>query len=228
MAGQASNPVPAMTVHHPLEKPVVVVGPQFLTQYPIDLTIANDFRVTDFNGTLIFSVKSKSMSIHDRRHLKDAAGNILVTLKEKIKTMHGRWQVFRGESTDEKYLLFSVKKSSLMRFRTQLDVFLASNTSESAPNFKVKGSSIYLGDGESNVIVAEMFKRHTFKTASSDTDSFAVTVYPNVDYAFIVALVVILDEINVDRSDKAVVVGAGVEAGVGAGVEAAVSSIISG
>ncbi|KAJ8898934.1 hypothetical protein K2173_008428 [Erythroxylum novogranatense] len=217
MAGQASNPVPAMTVHHPLEKPVVVIGPQFLAQYPVDLTIAskvltlgeNDFRVTEVNGTLIFSVKSKFISIHDRRHLKDAAGNILVTLKQKIMTMHRRWQVFRGESTEEKDLFFSVKKSSLMQFRTQLDVFLASNTtSESVPDFKIKGSwaerscTIYLGDGESNIIVAQMFKRHTVKTALLDTDNFAVTVYPNVDYAFIVALVVVLDEINADRSGQ--------------------------
>lgn len=27
-------------------------------------------------------------------------------------------------------------------------------------------------------------------------DNFMVTVYPNIDYAFIVALIVILDEIN--------------------------------
>lgn len=29
-------------------------------------------------------------------------------------------------------------------------------------------------------------------------DTFGVTVYPNIDYAFIVALVVILDEMNED------------------------------
>ncbi|KAJ8898970.1 hypothetical protein K2173_008471 [Erythroxylum novogranatense] len=222
MAGQASNPVPAMTVHHPLEKPVVVIGPQFLTQYPVDLTIAKDGRVTDVNGTLILSVKSKFMSIHDRTHLKDAAGNILVTLKQKIRTMHWRWQVFRGESTEEKDLLFSVKKSSLMQRRTQLDVFLAYNTtSESLPDFKVKGSTVYLGDGESNVMVAQMFKRYSL-TALWDTDKFAVTVYPNVDYAFIVALVVVVGEINVDRS------GHGTQADMQGGMGSAVSSTTSG
>ncbi|KAJ8898923.1 hypothetical protein K2173_008416 [Erythroxylum novogranatense] len=189
MAGEASNPVPGMTAHDPLEKPVVVIGPQFLQQYPVDLTIANDGKVTDVNGTVIFSVQSNCTRIHDRRHLKDAADNILVTLKEKIKTMHGRWQVFKGESTEEKDLLFSVKKSSLMQSRTQSDAFLASNpTSESDPDFKVKGSTIYLGGDESNVVVAEMFKR--------DRDNFAVRVYPNVDYAFIVGLVVVSDKMN--------------------------------
>ena len=31
-------------------------------------------------------------------------------------------------------------------------------------------------------------------------DTFAVTVYPHVDYAFIVALIVVLDEINDDKN----------------------------
>ncbi|KAJ8898963.1 hypothetical protein K2173_008464 [Erythroxylum novogranatense] len=219
MAGEASNPVPGMTAHDPLEKPVVVIGPQFLQQYPVDLTIANDGKVTDVNGTVIFSVQSNCTRIHDRRHLKDAADNILVTLKEKIKTMHGRWQVFKGESTEEKDLLFSVKKSSLMQSRTQSDAFLASNpTSESDPDFKVKGSTIYLGGDESNVVVAEMFKR--------DRDNFAVRVYPNVDNAFIVGLVVVSDKINAYCSGKgkeAISVATKVAPPVAKGKEVAIS-----
>lgn len=33
-------------------------------------------------------------------------------------------------------------------------------------------------------------------------DNFAVIVYPHVDYAFIVALIVILEEINKNRDDE--------------------------
>lgn len=206
-----SNPIPAMTSSQPLEKPVVVIGPQFLAQYPVDLTIAsklltlgeNNFSVTDVNGTLIFKLKSKLLSIHDRRFLQDAAGKTLATLRQKIATAHRRWEVFRGESTDAKDLLFSAKKSSIIQFKTGLDVFLGSNTSENVPDFKIKGTwkerscTIYLG--ESNTIIAQMYRRHTVKTALLDADNFAVTVYPNVDYAFVVALVVVLDEINDDR-----------------------------
>ncbi|EEF28558.1 protein LURP-one-related 15 [Ricinus communis] len=207
---QPSNPIPAMTTCQPLEKPVVVIGQQFLAQYPVDLTVAtkifslgeNDFKVTDVNGTLIFKLKSKLLSIHDRRYLKDAAENTLVTLRQKIMTAHRRWEAFRGESTEAKDLLFSVKKSSIIQFKTQLNVFLASNTSE-VPDFKIKGTwrerscTIFLG--ESNIIVAKMHRGHNLTTAILETDNFEVTVYPNVDYAFIAALVVVLDEINEDR-----------------------------
>ncbi|XP_011014749.1 PREDICTED: protein LURP-one-related 15-like, partial [Populus euphratica] len=74
------------------------------------------------------------------------------------------------------------------------------------PDFKVKGGygesscSILLGD--SNTMLAQMHRRHTIASTIMETDSFGVTVYPNVDYAFIVALVVILDEINADRSGE--------------------------
>lgn len=53
---------------------------------------------------------------------------------------HDQWQVFRGESTELKDLIFSVKKSSVFQLKTKLDVFLANNTKEEVCDFKVKGS----------------------------------------------------------------------------------------
>ncbi|WCJ27955.1 hypothetical protein M5689_009668 [Euphorbia peplus] len=215
MAQPSNNPVPAMTnVPIPLERPVVVVGQQYLTQYPVDLVVStkiftfgeNDFSIKDVNGTLIFKIKSKLMSIHDRRFLRDAGGNTLVNLRQKIMTAHRRWEAYRGESKEEKDLLFSVKKSSMFQFRTQLDVFLAGNKSEQVPDFKIKGGwaesscTIFLGDGESKSVIAQMHRGHNLATAFLDTENFVVTTYPNVDYAFVMALVVVLDEINNDRS----------------------------
>ncbi|KAJ6395272.1 hypothetical protein OIU77_020520 [Salix suchowensis] len=90
--GQASsNPVPAMRTYPPVEHAVVVIGPQYLAQYPVELAVStklwtlgeNDFKVADINGTLIFQVKSKLLSLHDRRFLKDATGNTLVNLRQK-------------------------------------------------------------------------------------------------------------------------------------------------
>lgn len=46
----------------------------------------------------------------------------------------------------------------------------------------------------------QMHKHHTAQSLLLGKDTFGVTVYPHVDYAFIVALVVILYEINEDRS----------------------------
>jgi len=75
-------------------------------------------------------------------------------------TAHDRWQAFRGDSTDAKDLIFSLKRSSLIHFKTKLDVFLANNTKEDVCDFKVKGSwferSCIVYAGESQTIVAQV------------------------------------------------------------------------
>lgn len=43
-----------------------------------------------------------------------------------------------------------------------------------------------------------MHKKHTVSSVLFGKDNFMVTVYPGIDYAFIVALIVILDEINAE------------------------------
>lgn len=193
--------------------PVAVVGQQYCAPYPVDLTVKKkalslsdgDFSVLDVNGNVVFKVKGKLLSLRDRRVLVDAVGNPIISMQQKMISMHRRWQVFRGDSSDEKDLLFSAKKSSLIQFKTNLDVFLASNTTEHACDFKIKGSyferacTIYLG--ESSTIVAQMSRKYTVTNIVLGKDTFGVTVYPNIDYAFIVSLIIILDEINKDRED---------------------------
>nr|AFK40426.1 unknown [Lotus japonicus] len=200
----ASAPMPAV--------PTTVFGPQYCAPYPVDLAIVKkvmtisdgNFVVTDINGNIVFKVKGSLLTLRDRRVLIDAAGNPIATLRRKIMTAHDRWQAYRGESTEAKDLIFTLKRSSLIQFKTKLDVFLATNTKEDVCDFKVKGSwferSCVVYAGESNTIVAQMHKKHTVQSILIGKDNFTVTVYPNIDYAFIVALIVILDEINEDES----------------------------
>ncbi|PKI35931.1 hypothetical protein CRG98_043685 [Punica granatum] len=115
-------------------------------------------------------------------------------------TAHCRWQAFRGESNDPNNLMFSAKTSSILFVKTKLHVFLAHNTKEDVCDFRVEGSwlerscKIYIG--ESSTVIAEMHKKHTLQSILVGKDNYMVTVHPNIDYAFIVALIVILDEIN--------------------------------
>ncbi|PKU74468.1 protein LURP-one-related 15 [Dendrobium catenatum] len=192
---------------------IAVVGEQFCAPYTVDLTVTEkaisltdgDYVVTDVNGNILFKVKGKFLSLRDRRILLDAAGNPLLSMQQKMISMHRRWQVYKGDSSNSADLLFSVKKSSLLQFKTGLDVFVASNTAESQCDFKVKGSFhersclIYLGD--STNVIARMHREYTVKNIVLGKDAFGITIYPNVDYAFVVALIVILDEINEDRHD---------------------------
>ncbi|PIA33945.1 hypothetical protein AQUCO_03900066v1 [Aquilegia coerulea] len=196
------QPLPNPTPPLPLTSgPITVIGQQFCAPYPVDLTIAEksmsigegNFTVTDVNGNIIFQVKGAMFSLFDKRVLRDVAGNPLVTLRQKTLTAHRRWEAYRGESTE---LLFSVKKSSIIQFATNLHVFLASNSSKDVCDFKIKGSwgdrSCVVYQGNTKNILAQMHKKHNIKSVLFGKDSFGVTVYPHIDYAFIVALIVIL------------------------------------
>lgn len=41
-----------------------------------------------------------------------------------------------------------------------------------------------------------MHKKQNIQSVLLGKENFSVTVYPNIDYAFIVALIVVLDDIN--------------------------------
>ncbi|WVZ05170.1 hypothetical protein V8G54_018516 [Vigna mungo] len=211
-----ANPDP----YYPPQPTTSAPMPAFCAPYPVDLAVVEkvmsiadgNFAITDVNGNVVFKVQGSLTTLRDRRVLLDAAGHPLATLRRKMMTAHDRWQAFRGESTDDKDLIFSLKRSSLIQFKTKLDVFLglknlflANNTKEDICDFKVKGSwferSCAVYAGESNNIVAQMHKKHTVQSILVGKDHFMVTVYPNIDYAFIVALIVILDEINDDAED---------------------------
>ena len=46
-----------------------------------------------------------------------------------------------------------------------------------------------------------MNKKQNVQTVAFGIDTYTITVYPNVDYAFVVALMAILNEINDDKCD---------------------------
>lgn len=153
----------------------------------------------------MLQVKGAVFSIRHRRVLLDAAGQPILTMLEKVFSMHNRWEVFRGDSSNESDLLFTAKKSSIFQLKTEMDIFLASNTAQQVCDFKIKGSyferscAFYLGNSSS--MIAQMNRQFTVTNVLLGRDTFGVTVFPHVDYVFVAALVVILDEIHRERSD---------------------------
>lgn len=193
--------------------PVAVVNQQFCAPYVVPLTVTKkaislsdgDFTVTDANGGVVLRVKGAVFSMRSRRVLVDAAGQPILTMIEKVFSMHSRWEVYRGESTNASDLLFTVKKASIFQLKTAIDVFLAGNTSEHVCDFKIRGSyferscTVYLGN--SDTVIAQTERKYTVTNILLDKDTFNITVSPHVDYVFIAALVVILDEIHEERFD---------------------------
>ncbi|GAB4839145.1 hypothetical protein Ancab_028673 [Ancistrocladus abbreviatus] len=202
--------------------PVVVVGPEFVLPHALDLIItkkhwtlnSGEFKVKDANGNIVFTVEAgASFSMRPRRIIRDAAGNIILTLRRKRFT--SRWEAFRGSedavaSEDQlrQRLLFSVKNSSGFYSSNKLDVFLASNVQENVKDFRVKqgfferGCAIYLGDGRANsILIAQMHENQSVKDVLLSRDVYAASVIANVDVAFITALIVLFHEIH-ETSDS--------------------------
>ncbi|CAL5206294.1 unnamed protein product [Lathyrus oleraceus] len=169
---------------------------------PVDLiitkerTLRDSFTVTDTNNNVVFTVKSSLVTIvtsHEHRFLCDASGNPILHLRRSLTATNDSWKAFRGESEEPKDLIFTRKLSSLIQLRTKLHVFLASNSTQ-ACDFTVKANlsqsswKVYIGNSDN--LVAQIKKK---SGTMFSREKFMVTVSPNMDYAFIVALIVTFD-----------------------------------
>ncbi|XP_059462250.1 protein LURP-one-related 10-like [Corylus avellana] len=202
-----------MGVRPVADHPASVISSNYCAPHPIDLAIVRkvkpltgeSFEITNIEGNIVFKLKAPYSFSHSLRVLLDAAGNPIVTFRQKINSWHGRWKVFRGSSTDSSNLLFSAKRSSMFQYvNSTIDVFLANNTREDYCDFKLKGSyrlrSCVIYAGDSTTLIAQMHKEQSRQRIFQlPKDKFTVTVNPNIDYAFIVVLILILYEI--DSSD---------------------------
>ncbi|BAT83967.1 hypothetical protein LR48_Vigan03g079300 [Vigna angularis] len=173
---------------------VSVINSLYCSADSITLQINTEKGVTyNENDDRLFYMNDTFFTLHNRRVLYDDTQKPIVTFYRKAVTLHERCKVFKGESTDSSQLLFSVKKinKSSSHGITKLNVFLANNQDKKKSDFRViiSGikSSCIVYIGESPNIVAKM----------ENNGGFKVLVYPNVDYAFIVALLMIVKDVKV-------------------------------
>ncbi|KAK1643035.1 hypothetical protein QYE76_060873 [Lolium multiflorum] len=163
----------------------------------------NDFTVTDAaTGDVLLRVDGVLFSLRRRCLLADAHRRPVLTVQESALVMNKRWKVFRGDSTSRRDLLFTVVKPSVipLRWSTKVNVFLASNDAEQAPDFRITGSyhdgACSVSLGESNTVIAKIDRRSTVVSTLLGKNAYSVTVNPGIDYAFVVALAVVLDEMH--------------------------------
>ncbi|XP_057757974.1 protein LURP-one-related 10-like [Arachis stenosperma] len=179
---------------------ISIINTKYCKPAPINIKIETDKGVAYINNEVIFRIHEPSFSLEDRRVIYDVSGNPVFTLSKKIISMHDRWRVFKGQSTNSSDLLFSAKRSTFLipeKKNIDLNVYLAKNTKESVWDFKVcagaeKRSCDICAHG-SSTLLAKMTK---------NKEAFEVEVQPNVDYGFIVALLTIVDEIKHTESSS--------------------------
>ncbi|CAH8390974.1 unnamed protein product [Eruca vesicaria subsp. sativa] len=149
---------------------LVIVHPSFCVPDPVDLLLVRDeiasqygnFVMGDVSGNTLFKMEKPGSGLGKKMILLDRYRVPVLTMKEKTMTLHNRWQIFKGGSTEECDLLYTVKRPSMIQRTTKLDVFLGHNNEEKTCDFKVKGTnwlerSWVAYEGESDVIVAQFF-----------------------------------------------------------------------
>ncbi|KAK7372550.1 hypothetical protein VNO80_05932 [Phaseolus coccineus] len=182
-----------------------VVDDSFCVTSPTEITVKKKYcgvflnqryKVLDVNGNLLFQVDGSSLEFRKKRIMRDAAGSPILIMREKINliSLRHRWMVHKGRSSEEKDLIFGVQRSHPLDMKPRLDVILATNMNKGISSFQLVGSHIdnsckvYKGD----TIIAEVIDVYPRNNFSNWTESFRVKINAGVDYAFIVALLVIL------------------------------------
>ncbi|KAJ0697534.1 putative tubby-like protein [Helianthus annuus] len=173
-------------------------------------------------GERMFTIRSHNTTFHSQLKLLDEDGKRIAMLRKKNATGHSRWVVLRVDGENEASLkkVFSVCKSQMIQRHMDLNVIMGKGSS--AADFKVTGSwtdktcTISRGQGDSSTKVAQvvsdtlpivsyfMFVLIYLKLIGTalyscrcvpwcTTSKFKVDVYSNMDCAFAVTLIAIVD-----------------------------------
>ncbi|CAI9298908.1 unnamed protein product [Lactuca saligna] len=201
----------------PSSTPVSVIGSHFMVPHQLDIIVdrisSGILLITDINHKIIFKVKPCDSFIHERRVLLDVDDQPIVTMRDKSVTVHHGWYVFRGDSRSKSDMIFTTKKRHMIQLlKSDVNVFLANKTcSKNVCDFKVKGSwskrncTIYMGD--TSTTIAQMSKlQSSDNIVKFVNDKFKVSISPNVDIAFVIIIIAIVEAMeNSDTNNKSAV-----------------------
>ncbi|KAJ8764136.1 hypothetical protein K2173_005046 [Erythroxylum novogranatense] len=184
--------------------PVSVIGDRFCFPYAMELTVKKkvkkttdaQFDVTDSCGNVVLQVHGGVWNFTMKRILRDPAGFPLLTLCGKALTLRHKWKAYEGDGSEKDSTVFTVRQSHPVQFKKVLNVFLGSSVNKTAPDFQVSGSftSLSFKVFQDRRLLAEVKHNFTWESFCKGKESYRIKVYPEVDYAFIVALLVTLDE----------------------------------
>ncbi|CAM0877249.1 unnamed protein product [Alopecurus aequalis] len=193
-----------------------VVDGRFYSPHPTFFRVTpnhhHGFTVTSIAGTSAPAMQVESAySSTDRRTLRfvDAASRrVVLTVQESPFSSRRTWVAFWGRSTWRRDRLFAAREKVSFLNDTTIDiahVFLASNRREQDPDFTVHWSSrrgaetMTISRGYNPGAVITLIDRERIGLGG---DMYTLTINPYVDHAFILALTVMLHEMDHYRSPQ--------------------------
>ncbi|CAN8268042.1 unnamed protein product [Cochlearia groenlandica] len=186
---------------------ISIVSNQFCNPNPMDLLVKkkveniskDQYQVFDPSGNLLLQIDGQAWGFHRKRVMRDPTGFTILTMRQKGLALKNKWEVHGGESKEKEDLLFTVQQSQAVSLKTSIDVFLAENNNvkkRATCDFHVSGgySNISFKVFKSDSLIAGVTHKCTWGSSCKGKYNFSVRVNPEVDYAFIIALLVMVDD----------------------------------
>lgn len=149
------------------------------------------------DGSVAFQTRDTMFSLHNKEVVSDAMGQPIATLHKKTISMHGTWQIFRGESLDKSAHIADIKPGLVDVMGKTIKVYM--NRSEE-PVFIIKGNFLgrsfeFTSGGRTIAATKRHGQFHSVTNFLSGEDTFTLDVQPGVDTAMLVLVTLVIDDI---------------------------------
>ncbi|KAK9070745.1 hypothetical protein SSX86_011147 [Deinandra increscens subsp. villosa] len=186
------------------EYPIVIVDQKYCSSYSMQLTFEKNheaedkFKISDDEGNVLFRAKKKK---NGYRVMVDETDTPIISFSTKQLSMHRRRQAYKGDHHEHRRLFTVRKTRGHKSFR--FDVYLTSNMTESTFNYRVydnfkDGTSMIFAQDKATVL-AQLHTQVSHQKAVKSEEKFSVSLSPNVDKAFVSALLIIREEVRKSR-----------------------------
>ncbi|KAL0030600.1 hypothetical protein WJX79_008346 [Trebouxia sp. C0005] len=146
-------------------------------------------------GGLAFTLDSKVMTIRGSRVLKDVAGNPICAMKEKLISLKKKWVICRGPHADESLIVASVNKELFTMHHGVQAKLPGSDDVE----YSLRARGFIVGQREMDILhrgqaIGYVKRMMSGEAIFLDKQSYKVDLAPGYDHAFILCMVIIMDE----------------------------------
>ncbi|CAF0796247.1 unnamed protein product [Adineta ricciae] len=156
-------------------------------------SLGDNFKIKDESGQDVYTVRSKLFSFGDKLILEDMAGNGLVKIRQELMHLHPTFNLLSARSGDSDRQLAVVKKKfTFLRQKFTIDSVYGEYSLEGLDIFA--HSFTLMKNGQTVAIVNKKF--------FSLSDTYGVEIAGNEDHAFVLSLIIILDQIIYDKHNN--------------------------
>ncbi|KAK9053153.1 hypothetical protein SSX86_029783 [Deinandra increscens subsp. villosa] len=157
---------------------------------------SNGYTVYDSRGEVVFRIDNYDSKCRSEVYLMDLYGNIVCTILRKELLRSGLWDCYSDKDSSRPW--FRVGKTfGFFKNNSVYDVLVGTNKGQSisGPNHKMEGHvnslEFKIIDGEGRLAAMVQRKRSSLGGVVLGEDVLCVTVEPQVDHIFVMALVAI-------------------------------------